>query len=57
MGANPYAENNDGTSPLDLVIANQNEELIKAFQQIPKPLQEETEKYRVPKKSAVFFLR
>lgn len=55
MGANPYAENNNGASPLDLVIANQNEELIKAFQQIPKPLQKETEKYRVPKKSAGFF--
>ena len=55
MGANPYAENNDGKSPLDLVIANQNEELVKAFQQVQKPLQEEPEKFRVPKKSAGFF--
>lgn len=55
MGANPYAENNNGTSALDLVIANRNEELIKVFQQIQKPLKEEQEKFRVPKKARGFF--
>ncbi|MDE6620077.1 MAG: ankyrin repeat domain-containing protein [Lachnospiraceae bacterium] len=54
-GANPYAQNKNGTSPLDLVIANHNEELIEAFQQIQKPLQEEPERFRVPKKRAGFF--
>ncbi len=55
MGANPYAENYSGKSPLDLVIMNGNEELIKAFQQVKKPLQEEIEKFRVPKKRSGFF--
>lgn len=55
MGANPYAENKNGKSPLDLVIANQNEELIEAFQQVQKPLQEEPEKFRVPKKRGGYF--
>lgn len=55
MGANPYAENMNGKSPLDLVIANQNAELIQAFQQVQKPLQEETETFRLPKKRGGFF--
>lgn len=55
MGANPYAENHNGKSPLDLVIMHENEELIEAFQQIKKPLQEEVEKFRVPKKGSGIF--
>lgn len=55
MGANPYAENCNRKSPLDLVILTQNEELIEAFQQIKKPLQEEAEKFRVPKKGSGIF--
>lgn len=55
MGANPYAENHDGKSPLDLVIMDENEELIEAFRQIKKPLQEEEEKFRVPKKRSGIF--
>ena len=55
MGANPYAENYNGKSPLDLVIMNGNDELIEAFQQINKPMQEEEEKFRVPKKGSGIF--
>lgn len=55
MGANPYAENHDGKSPLDLVIMNGDEELIEAFRQIKRPLQEEAEKFRVPKKRSGIF--
>ena len=39
MGANPYAENYNGKSPLDLVTMIENEELIEAFRQIKRPLQ------------------
>lgn len=31
MGANPYAKNKRGMSPLDLVMKDENEELIQAF--------------------------
>lgn len=55
MGANPYAQNHNGKSPLDLVVLNKNEELIEAFQQIKRPLQEEAEKFRVPKKGSGIF--
>ena len=55
MGANPYAENHNGKSPLDLVIMRENEELIEAFRQVKKPLQEEKEKFRVPKKRSGIF--
>ena len=55
MGANPYSENRDGKSPLDLVVMNENEELIEAFRQVERPLQEEPEKFRVPKKGSGFF--
>lgn len=55
MGANPYAKNHNGKSPLDLAIMTQNEELIEAFRQIKKPLQEEAEKFRVPKKGSGIF--
>lgn len=55
MGANPYAENHNGKSPLDLVIMNENEELIEAFRQIKKPFREEVEKFRVPKKGSGIF--
>ena len=56
MGADPYAENNNGKSPLDLAIMTQNEELIDAFRQIKRPLQEEAEKFRVPKKRSGTFV-
>ncbi len=55
MGANPYSENYSGKSPLDLAIMNENSELIAAFKQITKPLQEEVERFRVPKKKSGFF--
>lgn len=55
MGANPYAENYSGKSPLSLVIMDENEELVRAFQQVKKPLQEEPEKFRVPKKRSGIF--
>lgn len=55
MGANPYAENHNGKSPLDLVIMLENEELIEAFRHIKKPLQEEEEKFRIPKKRSGIF--
>lgn len=55
MGANPYAKNFHGACPLDLVIMYENDELITAFQQIKKPLQEEMEKFRVPKKRSGIF--
>lgn len=55
MGANPYAKNLNEKSPLDLVIMNGNDELIKAIEQIKRPLQEEEEKFRVPKKRSGIF--
>lgn len=58
MGANPYAKNKRGMSPLDLVMKDENEELIQAFLCVAKPLQEEEEKFRVPKKrSGIFPIR
>ena len=42
--------------PLDLAIMTQNEELIDAFRQIKRPLQEEAEKFRVPKKRSGTFV-
>lgn len=55
MGANPYSENRDGKSPLDLVTIIGNEELIEAFGRVERPLQEEPEKFRVPKRGSGFF--
>lgn len=55
MGANPYAENHNGKSPLDLVTMLENKELVEAFRQIKGPLQEEEEKFRVPKKVSGIF--
>lgn len=55
MGANPYSENRDGKSPLDLVVMDENQELIEAFQQVERPLQEEPERFRLPRKRYGFF--
>lgn len=55
MGANPYSENRDRKSPLDLVTMIENEELIEAFGRVERPLQEEPEKFRVPKRGSGFF--
>lgn len=57
MGANPYARNNNGVSPFDLVVSNKNQELIQAFQQIEKQ-EEDLQPFRVPKKgNGVFPLK
>lgn len=56
LGANPYAKNNKGISPLDLAVRNENQELIEAFQQIEAPKQEEPERFRVPMKARGFYV-
>lgn len=55
MGANPYSQNSNGKSPMDIVILRKNEELIDIFSRVDKPLQEEPEKFRVPKKRSGIF--
>ncbi len=55
MGANPYAVNHNGKSPLDLAILYENEELIEAFGKMKKPIKEESEIFRVPKKGSGIF--
>ena len=58
MGANPYSLNSDGKSPLDSVVSDNNEELIKLFSGIERPIQEEPQKFRIPhKRSGIFPLK
>lgn len=56
MGANPYAQNHKGISPLDLAIKIDNKELVEEFQQIPKPQQEEPERFYVPMRARGYYV-
>lgn len=52
-GADPYMEDRYGHSPLDFVIALQNQELIDCFSQVEK--QDSEKRFRIPKNTSGIF--
>lgn len=57
LGANPFAKNDKGFSPLDFAVRNENQELVEAFQNIAVPQQpEEAPRFRVPMRARGFYV-
>ncbi|MDE5893182.1 MAG: hypothetical protein K2H45_09695, partial [Acetatifactor sp.] len=54
MGANPYSENRDGKSPLDLAIMNENEELIEVSGRWRDPCRRNRKSFGFPKRAPDF---